>query len=413
MNLYTLFSIIISGAIIIAYINSRYIKMQTTIAMLSAALIMSISILIIGHLGFVQSTSKFTQFMQQIDFHSLLINGMLSFLLFAGSLNIDIQYLRDRKWEVIVLSSLSTIASTILVGVLIFYLVKIFNIHLEMIYCLLFGALISPTDPIAVLAIFKKLQAPERLHVLVEGESLFNDGVAIVIFLTLYHFAFLGVPITFTSVTSLFLHQSIGGICFGILLGFVAYKFIKPLNNSRLEILMTLVIPTGGYALANQLGFSGPLAMVVAGIFLGNRGNLFSVSGRTKENLDNFWTMVDDLLNAILFMLMGLELLVIQLDKTLFLLGICAIPLVLIVRFITVAIPMTIFKRFKTYNPYIIRILTWGGLRGGLAIALALALPKGHHRIILLAMTYSVVVFAIIVQGLSIKFLVNKSQQST
>ncbi len=412
VNLYSVISIITTAAILLAYVNYRFIQMQATIAMLVASLCISFGILFLGNLGFMDSTHHFANFMQHFDFYNLLINGLLSFLLFAGALNIDIRYLQQHKWEVATLASFSTLLSTFIVGLLIYYILNFFQINIGFVYCLLFGALISPTDPIAVLAIFKKLKASQSLHTLVECESLFNDGVAIVIFLTIFHFAYTDNNVTTLSVLTLFAHQSLGGIIFGIVLGIVAYRLIRPINNSHLEVLMTLTIPTGGYAIANLLGFSGPLAMVVAGIFIGNSGDLFSVRGRTKENLRHFWSLIDEVLNAILFMLMGLELLVINVNRQLLFVGICATMVVLLARFVTVAIPMSFFKLKKSYSPNIITILTWGGLRGGLAVALALSLPKGENRDLIISMTYAVVIFSIIVQGLTIKNLIQHSQKN-
>lgn len=410
MTIYTLLASIISVAILIGYINHRFVGMQTTIAIMSSALLLSLVILISGHLGFHDLAIQVESTLGKINFHNLLMNGMLSFLLFAGALNVDINQLKNQKWEIGVLAILSTIVSTLLVGVLTYYLLLFLNLSVPLIYCFMFGALISPTDPIAVLATFKKLGAPSQLNVTVAGESLFNDGVGIVLFLTFYHLASTGTQPTIENVSLLFLQQAIGGIIYGAVIGLIAYFLIKPINDSKIEILITLAVVTGGYALAQGLGLSGPLAMVVAGIFIGNRGRNFSMSEETRISLDTFWELVDEVLNALLFSLIGLELLRITYTHDTIYASLIAIPLVLLVRCITVATPMWFFKRRRKYTPYFTSILIWGGLRGGLGVALALALPPSPHRSLILAMTYAVVMFSVIVQGLSVKPLVQLSK---
>lgn len=391
------------------WFNARYIKIPTTIAIMAGSLLLSLVFLILGQLGFHEIEQLVASELIKFNFREFLIQGVLSFLLFAGALTIHLDHLRACKWEIGILASLSTLASAFIVGVLIYYLLDITAFHLPFIYCLLFGALISPTDPIAVLAIFKEVKAPIKLEVTVTGESLFNDGVAIVMFLTLYQIAFNGETASWDHIALLFLRQTIGGILYGILLGCLAYKLIKPLDDYKIEILLTIAIPTGGYAISEFLGISGPLAMVAAGIFMGNRGRKFAMKKSTRENLDNFWELIDEILNAILFLLMGLELLVFNLSHQHLMLGLLAIPLVLAVRYVTVFIPIALFKLKKRYPRHYINILTWGGLRGGLAVALALALPDSEYRHLILTMTYCVVVFSVIVQGLTVKALVKRS----
>ncbi len=410
MQLYNTFILIFAIAVGIAYINFRFIKLQTTIAIMSAALILSFVILVLGNLGFKELEQHATQMLSAIDFNKLLLDGMLSFLLFAGALTVDLNYLSERKWEIAILATLSTIASAALIGLSVYYIFNLFLAHhLPLIYCLLFGALISPTDPIAVLATVKELKAPRELATTIAGESLFNDGVGIVIFLTLYRIAFTTAHPTWHSVSLLFIQEAFGGALYGIVLGYLAYWLIRPINNHTLEILITLVIVTGGYALALMLDISGPIAMVVAGIFIGNHGRRLFMSKDTCQRLDTFWELIDEILNVVLFLLIGLELLVIKLSYTHMLIGLAAIPLVLLVRFITVSIPINCFKIFRNYIPYFIMILTWGGLRGGLAVAMALAIPPSHSRDIILAMTYGVVVFSIVIQGTTAKSLVRRS----
>lgn len=397
-------------AVMIGYINHRFIKLQTTTAITLGALIISFVLIIIGQFGFQGLENKTTLMLSKINFHNLLINGMLSFLLFAGAIRININNLLKQKWEITVLAFLGTIFSALLLGILTYYVLPIFGIRIDFIYCMLFGALISPTDPIAVLATFKELGAPKNLTVIVEGEALFNDGVGIVIFITIYQLATTGHHITFEATSLLFLRQAIGGILYGIGTGLVAYWLIKPINDHKIEILITLLIVTAAYTFANHIGISGPLAMVVAGIFIGNRGRNFSMSPTTIHSLDTFWELVEEILNAALFLLIGLELLTIHIDKYLIIAALLAIPMALLVRTIIVALPISIFKKWRKYPPATIRILIWGGLRGGLALALALALPQNPHRALIIGMTYAIVAFAIVVQGITIGPLVKKTK---
>lgn len=410
MELYEIMTMVITMAVAVAYLNHRYIGMPTTIGIMLGALLFSLILLIAANLGFNTFEHKLEETLGRIDFNKLLIDGMLSFLLFAGALTVDIKALRNMKWEVGILATVSTIVSTLIIGTLSYHLLNALHINIDFIYCMLFGALISPTDPIAVLAIFKRVGAPRNLDVAVAGESLFNDGVGIVLFLTLYHVAFSGADISFQNVSTLFLQQAIGGIIYGALLGFIGYKLIKPINDGKIEILITIAITTGGYVFAHKLGISGPLAMVVAGIFIGNHHERSYMSEKTRDNLDTFWELVDEILNAILFLLIGLELLLIKIDLSQIIAALLAIPLVLLTRYFTVGVPMNLFKLFRSYPPHTINILTWGGLRGGLAVALALALPPGQPRDVILTMTYAVVIFAIAVQGSTMKSLARRAR---
>lgn len=410
MSPYQLIALLLTFAVLVAYINHRYVKMPSTIAIMFASLLVSFFLIVMGWFGFHKTVQSVSTLLAPLNFHDLLINGMLSFLLFAGALTIDISHLRNQKWEIGILASLGTVGSALLVGYSMYWVLPLIGIHLSLLYCLLFGALISPTDPIAVLSIFKALKAPREMTIFLEGESLFNDGVGIVIFLTIYTLAFQGSDFSISTITLLFLRQAIGGILYGALLGLIGYWLIEPVDDHRMQILVTLALVTGGYALATYLDISGPLAMVVAGIFIGNQSREFYMSPHTRENLDNFWEVMDEILNAVLFLLIGFELLQLNLNlKELIAMGL-AIVIVLLVRFICVAVPIHFFRLKRQYFPNMVRILTWGGLRGGLAVALALALPTvDTQRGIVLAMTYGVVVFAILIQGMTVKPMIKKS----
>ena len=411
MTMFGNFSVIITVAVLISYLNHRFVKMPTTIAIMVGAIGLSLVLIFLDHHGFVGIEEHVRSQLEALDFHDLLMFVMLPFLLFAGALTVDLQALSHRRIEIAVLAVFGTLLSTFIVGIGSYYLLLMFNQPIPFIYCLLFGALISPTDPIAVIAMLKSLGASKELDALVGGESLFNDGVAIVIFLTIYHIAFSsGSAPTVSDVTLLFARQAIGGIAYGLVLGLVAYWLMSKIDDPHIEILLTLALVTGGYYVAEHLEVSGPLSMVVSGIFIGNYGRKYNMSHHTREHLDSFWELIDEILNAALFFLVGLEMLLLfPISGNAILIGLLAIPLVLLSRLAVVAAPFQYFKRRDEYPAYIIGILTWGGLRGGLALAMALALPKDEYRPIVLVMTYACVVFSVVVQGMTIKPMVEKS----
>lgn len=407
MELYTLTSILITVTALLCYVNHRHLGLPTSIAVMSASLLFSLLLLIIEPLGFNSVTVQLTQVLNTIDFPDLLLNGLLSFLLFAGSMTIDINSLRDQKWEITALACVGTIVSTILIGFASFYTLQWIQIPQSLLTCFLFGALISPTDPIAVIAIFKNMGAPRKLTTLVEGESLFNDGVGIVIFITLYQMVYEHTAPTFGNIATLFLQQSLGGIFYGLGLGIIARWLLARCHDPKVMIFLTLSITTGCYLLAQSIGVSGPLAMVVAGLVIGNQKSQHA----PKTNLNrlrNFWEWIDDILNAVLFLLLGLEVLAINYTPQLIIASFLITPLVLLSRALVVTSILQIGRQFRNYLRYTSRILTWGGLRGGLAVALALSLPEVPERNIILSMTYAIVVFSIIFQGLSIKKLVKR-----
>lgn len=407
MDIFSLLSFLFTIAVILSYINHRYFNLQSSIAITLISSIISLCVILLPFFGIDTKEKEIAIAFTKIDFHSLLMNIMLSFLLFSGALNFNIDQLREEKWEVGILAIVSTALSTFIVGILTFYFLNLIGQSLDFVYCLLFGALISPTDPIAVLAVFKKLQAPASLDARLTGESLFNDGVGIVFFVTIYSIAYNSHhTATASAITLLFLQQAIGGISYGALLGYVGYRLIKSIDNSLQEILITLAIATGGYSFAQYLNISGPLAMVVAGMFVGNRKKMFYMTERSRSHLVHFWEVIEHAFNAILFLLIGLEMIVIQRSSFELISSLGAIMIVLFARSVSVCIPMFFMQLKRHYEPCATRIMIWGGLRGGLAIALALALPSGEEKTLILPMTYATVLFSILVQGLSISRLV-------
>jgi CPA1 family monovalent cation:H+ antiporter len=393
-------------AAIFSYINFRFIKLPTTIGVMLIAMLLSVSLVILGHCGFEGIQNRATAVLESIDFNKALMHGMLSFLLFSGALHVNLEDLARHKWIISILATFGVVMSTFIVGGSAWIVFSLIGIKLPFIYCLLFGSLIAPTDPIAVIGILKKAGVPKSLETKITGESLFNDGVAVVVFLVIMGIAAGGHDVTIGHIMLLFIEEAIGGIFFGFAIGWLAYLMLKSVDNYQVEVLLTLALVMGGYSLAYTIHVSGPIAMVVAGIFIGNRGRLFAMSERTREHLDSFWELMDEILNAVLFLLIGLEVLVIATKGSYLIAGLAMIPIVLLARFISVGIPVTFMRRIKDFSPHAVKIMTWGGLRGGISVALALSIPSGPEREALLTVTYIIVVFSILVQGLTIERLV-------
>ena len=409
MKLFNILAILITLSAGFSYLNYRFIGLPNTIGLMVIALLVSLGLAVLGPLGFGLKEEAF-RLLASIDFDETLLHGMLSFLLFAGALHINLESLARQKYIIGLLATLGVLGSTVIIAFITRCVLAVLGIDLPWIYCLLFGALISPTDPIAVLGILKKVGASESLETKICGESLFNDGVAVVVFLVFLKIATDSHDVTAVSVLSLFFKEALGGVVFGLLIGWLAYWMLKSIDNYQVEILITLALVAGGYALADELHLSGPIAIVVAGLLIGNRGRLLAMSDPVREHLDTFWELVDEILNAVLFVLIGLEVLVLTFTRQYFIAGLVLIPLLLLARFVSVGWPVLVMRLFRTFSPHVIKILTWGGLRGGISVALALSLPPGKHREVILAITYMMVVFSIIVQGLTIGRLVRWSQ---
>jgi len=401
MDIIHVFAILITITALFSYINLRYVGLPVSIGVMVIALGLSLLLNVMSWAGF-HLEDPVRAFLQQIDFDKTLLQGMLSFLLFAGALHININDLAEKKWSIGTLATIGTLMSTFLVGTSTWGLLNWFGVDLSYIYCLLFGALISPTDPIAVLGILKTAGVPKSLETKIAGESLFNDGVGIVVFLIIVEMATGAHEISLTHVGTLFVQEALGGAAFGLGLGYLGYLLLKSVDNYQVEILLTLAIATGGYALADSLHLSGPIAIVCAGLLVGNQGRHLGMSDETRHRMDVFWELIDEILNALLFVLIGLEVLVVSISPSLMWAVLLIILVVLVSRFIAISIPMSLLGIFRKFTPGAIPILTWGGLRGGISVALALSLPPGPQRDTILTMAYFVVVFSIVVQGLSL-----------
>jgi len=400
-------ALLITLAALFSYLNYRFIKLPNTIGIMIISLFMSIVLLLVGKLGWSDLIFHANQVLRSIDFHDALMQGMLSFLLFAGALHVNINDLKQQQVVIGVLATFGVIASTFLLGTLSWVVLHALNIPLSYIYCLLFGALISPTDPIAVIGILKNARVPKTLETKIAGESLFNDGIGVVVFLVILGIAVGGEEVSFSSISLLFIQEAIGGIVFGLALGTLTYFLLKDVDNYQLEVLLTLAAVMGGYALCTWLHISGPIAVVVAGLFIGNHGRRLAMSDKSRQHLDTFWELIDEVLNAVLFVLIGLEVLLLALKTEYFLAALAIIPLVLFARYVSVGMPILLLSRTRKFTPGVVQIMTWGGLRGGISVALALSLPLGLEREIILALTYAVVIFSIIVQGLTISRMVD------
>jgi len=405
MDLFNILAILITLTALFSYINHRYIGLPITIGVMFIALLMSLLLNLLDALGF--GLKHYAQMvLGSIQFDKTLLHGMLSFLLFAGALHINLGDLMERRWSIGILATLGTLMSTFLVGTFTWFGLRWFGFELSYIYCLLFGALISPTDPIAVLSILKTTSAPKSLEMKIAGESLFNDGVGVVVFIVILEIATGAHELNAGHIGLLLVQEIVGGACLGLGLGYLAYRMLKSVDNYQVEILISLALVVGGYALAGVLHFSGPIAIVVAGLLIGNHGRLFAMSDETRLQLDTFWELVDGVLNAVLFVLIGLEILILTFTKQYLLLSLLIIPFVLTARFISIGIPLTLLRSFRTFSPGAVRILTWGGLRGGISVALALSIPPAPEKPLILIFTYTVVLFSILVQGSTIEKLV-------
>ena len=390
----------------LSYVNFRLLRLPPAIGLTALTLLASLAVIALGWV-FPAVTAAARGFAARINFGPTLLHGMLGFLLFAASLQVDLADLARRKRTITALSTAGVVLSTALVGVLMWDVFCLLGVSIRFVDCLLFGALISPTDPIAVLAILKRLGAPRTIEATIAGESLFNDGVGVVMFTALLEAAQQGRPAP-GPLALLFLREAVGGAALGLAAGLAVFWLLKSVDDYKVEVLLTVALAAGGFALADAVGASGPIAMVVAGLVVGNQGRRFAMSARTADRMDQFWELVDEALNAVLFVMVGLEVLVVPFRGRYLLAGLAAVPVVLLARLTSVAAPVWVISRWFRYERHTVRILVWGGLRGSISLAMALSLPSepgkpaAFDRDLILVVTYVVVAFSILVQGLTI-----------
>ncbi|MEZ4796846.1 MAG: sodium:proton antiporter [Flavobacteriaceae bacterium] len=409
MDYFTIATVLIVLSAVFGYINERFLKMPLTIGLMIITIIFTLIVVIIGHFDDTLLLRE-KELITQIDFKTILLDVMLSFLLFAGALHTNFEQLKVQRWPVFVFATLGVLVSTFLVGIGMFYLLQAINLEVEFIYCLLFGALISPTDPIAVLGILKKAGVPKKLETKIVGESLFNDGVGVVVFLTLFSIASSSTGVIEPSnIIKLFGVEVIGGIVLGLILGWITYRLMKSIDDYEVEVIITLATVMGGTLIAHQFHLSAPLAMVTTGLIVGNDTvRNAAMSEITEMYVDKFWELVDVFLNTILFVLIGMEMLILTFKTDYVVAGLMSVPLVLLCRYLSLWLPIKFFSKRLEFVPNTNLIMTWGGLRGGISIALALSLTESMHRELFLAITYIIVLFSIIGQGLTVEAVVKR-----
>ena len=413
MSVFEIGAFLIGLSAFFGYINHRFLRLPHTVGLVVMALAASLTLILIEFLSpSTQLLETITGILAQIDFHETVMHGMLSFLLFAGAMHVDFSVFKSRAMSIGLMATLGILISTFLIGGAIWFLLNLFDIGIPFIWALVFGALISPTDPVAVLGLFKTVKVPESLEAKMAGESLLNDGVGVVVFTIVVAIAVGGEvhgdAIGVMTVVELFFTEAVGGAVLGLVAGYLCYRAMGQIDEHNLEVLITLATVMVTYAVAIRLHLSGPIAMVVAGLFIGNRGMKNAVSDNTRDYVEKFWSLLDEILNSVLFLLIGLEVLVIAQRVDHLGVALLAIPVTLMARWISVSVPILILARWKTFTKGAIPILTWGGLRGGIAVALALSLPVNEYKPTILTITYAVVLFSIIVQGLTIKPLVER-----
>ena len=411
MNAFDTAAVLIAIAALTGYINYRVLKLSATTGTLAVALVSSLVIVAAdAAVPGWRLQAVLTGFLGEIDFNEALMHGMLCFLLFAGSLHIDLEGLLEHKWTIGALATIGLVLSTLAVGTLTWGVFRLLGVDVAFVACLVFGALISPTDPIAVMGLLKELNAPRGLEAQIAGESLFNDGIAVVVFFALVSVAGLAgvgemeaITVSAAGLTSFFLQEVLGGAALGLGFGYIGYRALKSIDDHALELLITLALVMFMYTLSFWIHVSGPIAVVLAGLLIGNPGRKFAMSQTTREHVDAFWQMVDEILNAVLFLLIGLEVFAVTAGPGIIVASLLVVPIVLAARFVSVSLPITAMSLAGPYRRGIVPILTWCGLRGGISVAMMLSLPRFPARDYLLACTYGVVVFSILVQGLTVR----------
>ncbi len=409
MSYFVIASILVSIAAVFGYWNVRFIKLPNTIGLTVISIGFTLAVFALSYID--DSLLEAERYIiTQVDFKTVLLDLMLGFLLFAGALHTDLEKLKTHRWPILAFATFGVLVSTFLIGTASFYLLQMLGMEVPFINCLLFGALISPTDPIAVLGILKKVGAPKKLEIKIVGESLFNDGVGVVIFLTIFSLAKdPGAGFSALEVGKLFVIEVFGGVLLGIVLGWVTFQMMRRIDDYAVEVIISLAAVMGGIVLAQYLHVSGPLAMVIAGLFVGgSRARSLAMSLETETYVDKFWELIDILLNTVLFVLVGMEILVLDLEKEYIAAGLCMIPIALLCRYASLLLPVRLFEKPLDFIPHTNLVMTWGGLRGAISIALALSLTEAMFRDLFLVVTYIVVIFSIVGQGLTVDPLIKR-----
>jgi CPA1 family monovalent cation:H+ antiporter len=403
MTILQSFSILLAIAALCAWVNYRWIKLPAAIGVMSVSLILSLVLLVLEALGLFQAVHA-AAFVESFDFQDLVLHGMLAFLLFAGGLTVKLDELRNQRGAVALLSSIGVMLGAAITGYLFWIALSWIGIEVPFVVALLFGAITSPTDAVAILGILRKVGVPKSLELKLVGESLFNDGIGVVVFLAISSFAF-GTGLAPSQLVTTLALEVVGGAALGAALGWLAFQMIKVVDEYVVEILITLTLAAGGYSLAEALHVSAPICVVIAGLIIGNQGRSLAMSDTTREHIDTFWELIDELLNVVLFVLVGLEVLTLTLSSNYVLAGLLAICAMVVSRFVSTWSAVTVLRPVRSFSPHVVKILTWGGLRGGISVALALSLPPGETRELLLVCTYIAVLFSVLVQGITLPAL--------
>lgn len=410
MPAFHLFAILLTVAALCSWLNYRFIKLPAAIGVMAISLVCSVALIALGRAGYIDiGITK--AFVQQFDFQELVLHGILAFLLFAGGLSLDMAALKTQKGMITMLSSIGVLIGTCLTGTLFWCLLSLIGVEIPFVIALLFGAIVSPTDAVAILGILRKVGVPKSLEVKLVGESLFNDGIGVVVFFSIASLAY-GAGMTVSEVGTTFILEVFGGSFLGCVLGWTGYRALRAIDDHVVEILITLALAGGGYALAEAFHVSAPICVVVAGLITGNQGYTYAMSQNTQEHLDIFWELIDELLNVMLFVLMGLEIITLELSGSYWLACSIAIFVVLMSRTCGVASIVSVGRRFRTFSPHAVKILTWGGLRGGISVALALSLPESEYRSLIVLCTYAVVLFSVLVQGITLPMLLRYAKRN-
>jgi CPA1 family monovalent cation:H+ antiporter len=412
MGLFEIATLVIVLTAAFSYLNGRYVRLPTTIGVMVISLAVSLGFLAVGEIwpGF---RAQATEIVSHIDFNRTLLHGMLAFLLFAGSQHVELDELRRELMPVTLLAVVGTIGSMLIIAALAWLAMRGGGFNLPFAWCLLFGALVSPTDPVAVIGVMRKLHAPIAMETQIAGESLFNDGVGIVLFSVLLDIIGGGSAPSLAHVAGMVVQQSLGGIVIGALSGLLVNFMLAGVDDYKVELLLSIALAMGSYVLANVLNFSGPISVVVAGLLIGNQGRLSAMSEASRQNFDTFWELLDEILNAILFVLIGLEVLAMPRGSTYLMAAMLCVPVALIARAASVAGTVSVLRLWRPMRRGTIRVLTWGGLRGGLSMAMALAIPPGKYREPILLATYAIVLFSILAQGLTVQQLIESLEPRT
>jgi CPA1 family monovalent cation:H+ antiporter len=399
-------AILVTITAIFSFLNARHINLPSTIGILVISLIFSLLVIAAGKAGIPAIERMAETFLGRIDFNRMLLHGVLAYLLFAGALNLKLQQLSSERVAIALLSTVGVALSTAILGFAVWGVLLLIGVRIPLLAAFLFGALVSPTDPVAVLAILRTVAMPISIEAQIAGESLFNDGVGAVVFMTLLEVATSPMPVSFGEAAKLFAVEALGGIAFGLAAGLITYWLLARIDDYKVEILLTLGLASGGYALADRLGVSAPIAIVTAGLLIGNEGRESAMSVETRSHLDVFWELIDDILNAVLFLIIGAEVLLVPLNASYAAAAGCAVVLALLARFLSVAAVIGALMPFRKIAHGTIPVLTWCGIRGGISVALALSIPNADYRDTIIAMTYAVVIFSVIVQGLTMRSVI-------